>query len=87
MANHKATLKSIRQTETRTEHNKSIRSRMRTLAKKARASVAEKNETADKDIASYMSSLDKGIKRGIVHPNKAARLKSRIIKAKAKATA
>lgn len=87
MANHKATLKSIRQTAKRTERNRAVRSRVKTLGKKARTAVNESGEQADKTLSQYLSSLDRAARKGLIHKNKAARLKSRLTKAHAKVTA
>ncbi len=76
MANHKSSLKRIRQTETR-------RARNRYFAKTARNVVRDLRATTDKTAASAMlpkvaSMLDKLAKRNIIHRNKAANLKSKL---------
>lgn len=40
----------------------------------------EKKEEADKEIISLISLIDRNAKRGIIHKNKAANLKSKITK-------
>jgi small subunit ribosomal protein S20 len=82
MANHKSALKRVRQTEVRTERNRAEKSRMKTLRKKALAAV----ESGDKDAAAtaasnFASVVDKAAKRNLIHPNKAANLKSKTAKA------
>ncbi len=74
MANHKSSLKRIRQTETRKLHN-------HYYAKTARNAVRKVRATTDKTEAAAMlpkvnSMLDKLAKRNIIHKNKAANLKS-----------
>jgi small subunit ribosomal protein S20 len=77
MANSKSALKYIRKTETRTQNNRQVKSRLKTLAKK----VKSLSETEDKDglalaTKQYISALDKAGKSGLVHANKIARHKS-----------
>ena len=74
MANHKSSLKRIRQTEARRLHN-------RYYAKSARNAVRDLRATTEKAAAAAMlpkvaSMLDKLAKRHIIHKNKAANLKS-----------
>lgn len=78
MANHKSNLKRLRQTKTRTLHNKYYAKTMRNAVRKLRA-------TTDKDAAaqlypSVQKMLDKLIKTNIIHKNKAANLKSSLCK-------
>ena len=76
MANHKSSLKRIRQTETRRLHN-------HYYAKTARNAVRDLRKTTEKEAAAAMlpkvsSMLDKLAKRNIIHRNKAANLKSKL---------
>ena len=78
MANTKSALKSIRKTESRTLHNRQIKSRLKTLSKKVETAAT----SGDKDALAtasrqYVSALDKAGKTGLVHANKIARQKSR----------
>lgn len=73
MANTKSAIKNIRKSSRLTEHNRQVRSRLKTLAKKARAA---EGETAAQTVADYISALDKAAKRGIIHENKVRRHKS-----------
>jgi len=82
MANHKSSIKRARQTIVRTERNRAVKSRLKTLRKKALSAVA----TGDKDAAAKASSefssiVDKAAKRNVIHANKAANLKSKTAKA------
>ena len=72
MANLKSSKKDIRRIQRRTERNLTIRSRVKTLRKKALG------EASAEDKSTYASALDKAVKAGIVHPNKAAREKSKL---------
>lgn len=70
----------MRQTEKRTTQNKDVKTRLKTVFKKA---VASKDAEFAKSVESQ---FDKAAKTGVIHPNKAARKKSRLAKAMAKAT-
>ena len=70
----KTVLKRQRQTERRRVRNKSARSGLRTAERKLRTSPG-----AD-TLKAVQSDLDKAAARGVVHPNKAARKKSRLAK-------
>jgi small subunit ribosomal protein S20 len=80
MPNTKSALKAERQALVRRDRNRAANTRLRTLAKNFR-STAEKTdvdaEVKTKAASSFHSGLDKAAKSGIIHPNKAARLKSR----------
>ena len=79
MPNIKAAEKWVRQTEKRTTRNKDVKTRLKTVFKKAASST-------DAEFAkSVESEFDKAAKTGTIHKNKAARKKSRLAKAMAKA--
>jgi small subunit ribosomal protein S20 len=82
MANTKSAIKRNRQTETRTERNRAEKSRMKTVRKKALVAIASGNkEEAAKASDKLASVLDKAAKRNLIHPNKAANIKSKTAKA------
>lgn len=74
MANHKSSLKRIRQTKVRTLHNKYYAKTMRNAVRKLRA-LTNKDE-AVKFYPTVQKMLDKLAKTNIIHKNKAANLKS-----------
>ena len=74
MANHKSCIRRIRQTKTRTLHNKYYAKTMRNAVRKLRA--IENKEEAEKLLPSVQKMLDKLAKTNIIHKNKAANLKS-----------
>jgi small subunit ribosomal protein S20 len=82
MANHKATQKDVRQVAKRREKNryqgKTTRNAMRDL--KALTDGAE----AKTQLPQVLSKIDKLAKKGVIHKNKAANLKSSLSKAIAK---
>ena len=74
MANHKSSIKRIRQTKTRTLHNKYYAKTMRNAVRKLRAMTNK--EEALKMYPSVQKMLDKLAKMHIIHKNKAANIKS-----------
>lgn len=81
MANHKSALKRFRQSEKRRIHNRIFRTRARTLVKKARASIVSSDlDTAKEATRVAIRDLDMAASRGTIHPNNAARRKSRLMK-------
>ncbi|MBO5579191.1 MAG: 30S ribosomal protein S20 [Prevotella sp.] len=74
MANHKSSLKRIRQEKTRKEHNHYYAKTMRNAVRKLRA-MTDKEE-ATKLYPSVQKMLDKLAKTNIIHKNKAANIKS-----------
>ena len=78
MPNIKAAEIWSRQTAKRTTRNKDAKSRLKTMFKKAATGEGELASTVE-------AAFDKAAGKGIVHPNKAARKKSRLAKALRKA--
>lgn len=74
MANHKSSLKRIRQDKVKTLHNKYYAKTMRNAVRKLRA-MTNKDE-AIKLYPEVQKMLDKLAKTHIIHKNKAANLKS-----------
>lgn len=76
MANHSATRKHARQAVSRNTRNsyygKTTRNAIRDLRK-----LSEHKEASEK-LSSTISMVDKLVKRGIIHRNKAANLKSKL---------
>jgi ribosomal protein S20 len=77
MANHKSSLKRVRQTETRNERNRYQHKTTRNAVRDLRATVADKKE-AEKLAPAEESMLDKLAKKNVIHKNKAANLKSSV---------
>jgi small subunit ribosomal protein S20 len=79
MANHKSAEKRARQIQRRNAINRRNRSRLRTAIKKLRAALAARDhETAQALLPKTISIIDKSIHKGVLHPNAAARYKSRL---------
>ena len=76
MANHSATKKSVRKTTSRNERNryqgKTTRNAIRDLK------TIDTKAAASEKIPQISSMIDKLAKRGIIHKNKAANLKSKL---------
>jgi len=77
MANHKATKKDVRQATKRRERNKFYGKTNRNAIRDLRAATAK--DASDK-LPEVASMIDKLAKRGIIHKNKAANLKSKLAK-------
>ena len=65
----------------RTERNRAAKSRIKTLRKKTLTAIAAGDkEAAAKASSEFSSAVDKAAKRNLIHPNKAANLKSKTSK-------
>jgi small subunit ribosomal protein S20 len=76
MANHKSSIKRIRTSEKRRVENRYFARTMRSFIRKFR-SLTDKSE-ATSSLPKVVSLIDKNAKRGIIHKNKAANLKSKL---------
>ena len=76
MANHKSSLKRIRQEETRRLHNRYYGKTMRNAVRKLRATTDKAEATAMYPGITKM--LDKLAKTNVIHKNKANNLKSKL---------
>jgi len=70
--------KALRRDKRRALVNKKIRKKYRNALKKARENPTKKN------LKNAYSALDRAAKKGVIHKNKASRLKSRLTKNKKK---
>lgn len=81
MANHKSAIKRHRQSLKRRERNRTVKSSLKTVAKKLEAAVIKKDpDEASKILQSAIVALDKAAGKGVIHKNTAARKKSRLSK-------
>lgn len=81
MANIKSQKKRIKTNEKRRIRNQSIRSRMKTMVKKAIANLNASNDTLrENSIKEAISAIDRAFSKGVIHRNAAARRKSRLMK-------
>jgi small subunit ribosomal protein S20 len=75
----KSAKKQMRQAKSHTARNRAQRSELRTALKKVRGTEAVKDIDAARLEAARL--LDRAGRKGLIHPNTAARYKSRIAKA------
>ena len=81
MPNIQSAKKRMRQNEKSRTANRQKKAAIRTFEKKVRSLNAEnKNEEAQDALRKYSSLIDKAAKTNVVHPNNAARKKSRLAK-------
>jgi small subunit ribosomal protein S20 len=66
----KSAKKSLRSSETKAKRNLVLKAKLKTAIKK----------TTSENLSSVYSTIDKSAKRGLIHKNKAARLKSKLAK-------
>ena len=78
MANHKSTLRRIRSDRTKTLNNKYYHKTMRNSLRDLRSE--EDKAKAEAQLPKLVSKIDKLVKRGTIHKNKAANLKSKLSK-------
>ena len=79
MANTAQSKKRARQTETRYAVNKARRSRIRTYLRKVEEAIASGNaEAAKAALLAAQPELDRGVSKGVMHKNTAARKMSRL---------
>jgi small subunit ribosomal protein S20 len=81
LANTRSAMKQIRSSARKRERNRLFRSRARTCINKTRRLIAEgRIEEAREEAQRAIVALDKAAEKGIIHKNKAARSKSRLMK-------
>jgi len=81
LANTKSAQKQVRAIQRRRLRNKSVRSQAKTMIKKAEELIfSGQAKKAESEVTAAISSLDKAAEKGIIHPNNAARRKSRLMK-------
>ena len=78
MANTSSAKKEARAGVRRTLRNRSVRSSVKTRVSKARRALVDGAENAVESAMAAISSLDRAAEKGILHPNNAARRKSRL---------
>ena len=81
MATHQSAKKRIRQTVRRTEINRSRRGRIRTFVRNVEEAIASGDKgSAEAAMKNATPELHRGVLRGILHKNTAARKISRLTK-------
>lgn len=79
MANIKSAIKRNRQNEKRRLRNRAVRSEMRTRTRSALAAATGDADT-EESLRAAIKTIDKAASSGVIHKNKAARDKSRLVK-------
>lgn len=80
MPQAKTAAKSARSSVRKAERNKSVRSETKTKVTAAEKSIANRKGEAPANVVAAISSLDRAAKKKVIHPNTAARKKSRLMK-------
>lgn len=80
MPNIKSVIKDVKKSRERRVRNQDTKSKIKTLVKKTKAAMDTKSEQLTTLVNETVSIIDKAAKRGIIHPNSAARRKSRLMK-------
>ncbi len=81
MPNIKSAIKRVKVNQKKADQNKMKKSELRTVVKKAKASVADSADKAADQIKVAQIALDKAAAKGLIHKKAAARKKSRMVKA------
>jgi len=76
----KSSNKVARMAERKRLRNRLVRSSAKTHIAKAKSSTDAGEESANQKTMLAISSIDKAVSKGIIHRNKGARLKSRLMK-------
>ncbi len=80
MANHPSAIKRIRRNERARTRNRLVITSTRTYTKNARTAMGTSNaKDAEAALREAISALDKAAAKGVIHPNSAARRKSRLM--------
>ena len=82
MPKGKGDIKRHQKQEKRRIRNRSVRSAVKTFVGKARTAIAAEplEDGTEQTILKAIQELDRAARKGIIHPNNAARRKSRLIK-------
>lgn len=79
MANHKSSIKRIKQNEKKNERNKHVRSTLRTFIKRVREAVAGKDAAVAREaLVAAIPVIDTAASKGVIHSSNASRNVSRL---------
>jgi small subunit ribosomal protein S20 len=79
MPHTRSAKKNLKQSIRRRERNRAVKAELRTGMKKVRAATTV--EAGKQEFVATQTKLDRAAARGVIHKNKAARVKSRLAKA------
>lgn len=80
MANLKAAKKMIRGTKIRTKRNQIWRNRVKDIVKEVKVLSDNGKKVTPEQLSKLYKTVDKAAKKKMLHPNKAARIKSKLQK-------
>jgi len=80
LANSKSAIKRHRQSEQRRLRNRAVRSAGRSVVAKARTAIERRLPDGAEQVRIAQATLDVSVRKGVIHPNNAARRKSRLMK-------
>jgi len=80
MANIKSQIKRNQQNERRRERNKAVRSELKTRTKNAIRAAEDGSDDMAERLRLAVKRIDKAAAQGVIHPNQAARRKSRLVR-------
>jgi small subunit ribosomal protein S20 len=87
LANTDSAKKHMRSDERKRVRNQKVRSKVKTLVKRAEQSIGSTEEITVETVRLACSELDKAASKGVIHKNNAARRKSRLMAKLNKSTA
>lgn len=82
MANLSSAKKMVRVNKRRTKRNQVWRNKLKETVKSFRTKVESGKKIKESEVKLLHKVIDKSAKRNVIHPNKAARLKSRLTSSK-----
>jgi len=80
VARIQSALKNIRKNRRRNLINRARRSQLRTKVRRMRTLIAKKDAEARAYLRETVSTIDRAVRKGVLHKNAAARHKSRLMK-------
>ena len=80
MPNIKSVIKDVKKSRERRLRNVDAKSKIKTFVKKSKAAMDQQSGEVAALVNKTVSIIDRTAKRGIIHPNAAARRKSRLMK-------
>jgi small subunit ribosomal protein S20 len=88
LANHKSALKRAGQNKIRRTRNRSVKSRVKTVVKELRQAVSsDAGESISVDFKTAQATIDKAVKKGVLHKRTGSRKIARLAKLSQKALA
>ncbi|QOR34339.1 30S ribosomal protein S20 [Clostridium sp. 'deep sea'] len=80
MPNNKSTEKRVRQDLKRTIRNRTVKSQVKTAVRRFEDLLPTDKTAAQDKLRVALKTVDKAVTKGVIHKNKAARQKSRLMK-------